>query len=134
MKVIKREQSDRERAASKRGRRSKDKGGRFEKEVENRINFVLTDEGEARRGFKSEIDVEVLDATGRLAFNIECKCGKRVNVRKGYQQAVEKRRAGSKPIQVWKDDGNPNDIRVVMDLDLLIEFMRLYLKENAGGE
>lgn len=123
-------QNKKEAEASARGRNAKDKGGRFEKEVENLINRAFTDEGEARRGFKSDIDVEVLDPSGRLAFNIECKCGKRINVRGGYRQAQEKRRAASIPIEVWKDDGAPNEIFAVVGIDLLIEFMRLYLKAS----
>jgi len=129
MKVYDRS-TDEDKRRQRRGRRSKDKGGRFEKEVEKAINHAFNDEGTARRGFKSDIDVEVLDSEGRLAFNIECKCGKRVNIRKAFRQAQEKRRAASIPIGVWKDDGAPNDLYAVIDIDLLIEFMRLYLREN----
>ena len=108
MPVFKYEQSDKEKAASKRGRRSREKGGRFEKAMENYHNeaYKRNDvNASAQRGFKSEKDVETIDNnTGRIVFNKECRRWKKVSWKAAWKMALSKQRAGSIPMAICKDD------------------------------
>ena len=138
MKVYKREQSDRERAASKRGRRNRDKGGRFEKVIEKDCNQVIEDfdcGGYASKGFKSEKDVIWLSHNGRTIFNIECKHWKKVNWREAYEDALRRQRAGSMPVAVCKD--NQKEPVMIMPWRLgrqALAALAKFEEENAGGE
>ena len=108
MKVFKREQSDREKAASKRGKSAKIKGDRFEKAQENYHNEAYERnevKAHARRGLKSEKDLEIIDDdTGRIVLNKECRRWKKVSWKAAWKKAISKQRAGSIPVVICKDD------------------------------
>jgi hypothetical protein len=123
--------TDKQKAASRKGKLSKRKGNLFEKEIEKSFNAAFAKnniKADARRGFKSEIDVEILESSGRLLLNIETKCGKHVQIRKAYKQAKSKQRAASRPLVVWKDDHG--ELMAAMSLDLLLDFVCTYLMEE----
>jgi hypothetical protein len=108
MPIFKREQSDKEKAASKRGRSARRKGHSHEREIVNRLREVLPVGYNARRmlqgaGGRGLPDVEISNDSGAL-FHLECKRGKRPNIPKAFQQAWDDHKPGTVPAAVTKAD------------------------------
>lgn len=86
------------------GRRSRNKGAAFEREIARRLRVVWPD---ARRGIgQARSASEVSDVEG-TPYWIECKRCKKVNVKAAIKQAYEARekQALHRPIVIiWKED------------------------------
>jgi hypothetical protein len=104
MKVYKREQSDKEKARSKRGKAARRKGHDFERALVVRFNEDLKDFHAVRntqsKGGRGKADVRL---TGSLhEFHIESKSMKQPNIKAAYAQAVEDSKFGSIPTAITK--------------------------------
>lgn len=113
--------------ASKRGKRSRTKGRRFEQEVakklRDKIHGCTAKRGMQFRGGAMEPDVELIINTkhGGIGFHIECKCGKNPNILKAYEQANAERDLLDIPAAVTKSDRCTPLITISLDafIDLL---------------
>jgi len=89
------------------GKLSRTKGATFEREIARAftealgVEFKRTAPMQARQG-STEPDV---DSDRCKVWWIECKRGKRVNVRAGLRQAAEDAHAGRVPLLVYREDG-----------------------------
>lgn len=81
------------------GRSSREKGKRGEREVVTALRMVGYD---ARRGFQSRAGTDECDVEG-TEYWIECKRGRRVNLRGAWKQAAADT-DGRPPVVVWRDD------------------------------
>ena len=109
MKVFRTDpQSEKELAASQRGRSARRKGHGQEREIVNRLREILPDGYTCQRmlqysGGSGLADVEVRDDGGAL-LHIESKRGKRPNIPKAFDQAFTQHKPGTIPIAVTKAD------------------------------
>ena len=85
--------------ASQRGRASRDKGKRFERQ----IAALLRDRGlDAHRGVQYHGGPDSPDVTGLPGYHIECKAVERLNVHEAFQQSVRDAGEGEVPLVVHK--------------------------------
>ena len=108
MPVFKYKQSDKEKAASKRGRQARRKGHDLEREVVNLLKAILPEGHQARRGLQSKggaglPDVEISNGGGALV-HIECKRGKKPNIPKAFEQAFQDHKPSTVPVAATKAD------------------------------
>jgi len=109
MKVFRTDpQSEKELAASQRGRSARRKGHGQEREIVNRLREILPDGYTCQRmlqysGGSGLADVEIRSDDGVL-IHIESKRGKRPNIPKAFEQAFEQHKPGTMPIAVTKAD------------------------------
>lgn len=104
MKVFRREQSDQEKAASKRGKSARRKGHQFERDLVIRFNEELKDfhaeRGLQSKGGRGRADVRL---TGALhEFHCECKNALRPNISAAFGQANSDHKFGSIPTAITK--------------------------------
>jgi Holliday junction resolvase len=81
------------------GKHSRDKGKRGEREVAQLLRIAGFD---TRRGMQSRAGTDECDVEG-TPYWIECKRGKRVNLRGAIRQAEEDT-DGRPPVVIWRDD------------------------------
>jgi hypothetical protein len=131
MKIIKYDQSDKEKAASKRGRRSRRKGAQFERDIVNLFKAILPEGFDAWRGLQSKgggcnPDVAVRGSqTKEMFLHCELKKGKAPNPRKAYHQAFCDSQPGTMPIAVTQKDREA--ILVTMRWQDFTEMLTAYL-------
>jgi len=107
MKTIKREQSDSEKAASAKGRRSQKKGKQYESELLKLFkshNFKVYQGLQGKRGGKKNADISILDKYGDIWFHVEAKKGKQPNAKKALAQANRDKSPGSMPVAICCED------------------------------
>ena len=107
MPVFKREQSDKELAASKRAKGSRVKGKAYEKDLYDFFTAELKDfhvnqGNQAGKGGKGNPDLLLQGAVRTI--HVEAKRAKYVNIREAYRQAVSDARSTDTPTVCWKDD------------------------------
>jgi hypothetical protein len=122
MKVYKRDQSDKEKERSKRGKSARRSGHDFERWVVNRYKEGLKDfhaeRGLQMKGGRGRADVRL---TGALhEFHNECKKGIQPNIRAAYAQAVSDSKFGSIPTAITKAKGEPALVTRSFDDDMAI--------------
>lgn len=97
-------------AKSKRAKRSRNKGKRFERETVNIIQQHLPEGYSVKRGFQSrgggkeEPDVGVWDPSDKLLLHHECKDSD-VSIQAAYRQACRDVQEHVIPVAVCKKDG-----------------------------
>jgi hypothetical protein len=130
MPVFKREQTDAEKARSKRGRSARTKGHNFEREIVNRLHEVIPDGYNAcrmlqYRGGGSLPDVEIRSESGAIA-HIECKKGKRPNIPKAFDQAFHDHKPGTIPIAVTRADRDHTLVTMRFQdwVDMLVPYLK----------
>ena len=129
MKVYHHEQSAEEKAASKRGKRSRRKGHDFERLIVR----MLHDEGiEAERGLQSKGGRGRADVTihrdGAPVYHVECKSGARPNVLQAWRQAREDAAFGADPLAVTHWDRG--ETLVTMDWDVFVSLLQDAWRED----
>ena len=77
------------------------------------------------RGADDGADVAILREDGPSIW-IECKKGKRTNIKAAMRQAIDDSNEEWIPIAVTRDDRQP--IHVTMHWDTFVEFVQAYLK------
>lgn len=103
-------QNAKEKAASARGRNSRRKGAQLERDVVNLFKAFLPTNVIAWRGLQSkgggcnpDVSVRYAD-TKEPILHCEMKKGKRPNIPKAYQQAVDEHSPGSIPVAITQAD------------------------------
>ncbi len=107
MKTIRREQTDKEKAASARGRRSVSKGKVYESSLHKRLlaeGYKAYRGIQGKRGGKNNPDILVCNERGDPYFHIECKRGKHPNAKKALEQATQDARPDMIPVAVCCQD------------------------------
>ena len=115
MKVYHHEQSAEEKAASKRGKRSRRKGHDFERDIVRRLN-----EGGlgARRGLQAQTGKGCADVQLRAAgedFHCECKVGARPNIHAAIYQAIGDAPSVWVPVAITKKDRDETLVTMLFD-------------------
>jgi len=136
MKVYKREQTDAEKALSKRGKTARMKGITYERELVKEFNERLQDfhaeRGLQMKGGRGRADIRL---TGALhEFHCECKNAAKPNSRKAYHQASRDSKWGSIPIAITKVSGeHMENSQVTMSLDDFIAILQALEGSQASG-
>lgn len=97
------------------GARSRTKGHNFERETANKLKAIFP---EARRGFQMRDGADAPDVMG-TPFWVECKVGKRCNIKQAMLQAVEATDGKHIPVVVTKEDRGMT--MVTMELEEWLE-------------
>jgi len=133
VKVYKRDQTDAEKALSKRGKASRRKGHQFERDLVNRFNEDLKDfhavRGLQSKGGRGAADVRL---TGSLhEFHCECKKGKQPSINAAVRQAIQDHKFGSIPIAITCADREWT--LVSMQLEDFIAILQALEGSQASG-
>lgn len=85
------------------GKGARDKGHNFEREIANIFKRYFP---EAKRGYQSRNHIDLVPDVDVPWFYIECKRGKRTNIKAALQQAKEKRKSTDNRLSlaICKDD------------------------------
>lgn len=134
MPVFRHEQSDKEKAASKRGKAARRKGHDAERELVREFNEVLKPPWHAERrlqvkGGKGKGDVEISYEADPV-FHIESKRRKRPNIKAALEQAEQDCRAGVMPIAYTRADRE--EAIVSMRMDTFIVLLKAYTDQSNG--
>lgn len=114
------------------GKYSRDKGARFEREIANRLKEVFgprvtRSSGQCFSG-DTRADVDCPD------FWVECKVGKRPNIKAALEQAEEARessRSIKTPVAICKWDRD--EAIASMRIDVFIQLLKLIYKGGSNG-
>jgi len=133
MKVYKRDQTDAEKALSRRGKAARRKGHDFERKIVNRFNEDLKDFHAVRntqsKGGRGKADVRLTGAMHE--FHCECKKGKKPNIRAAYMQAVADHKFGSIATAITMAD--LDWVFVTISLDDFIAILQALEGSQASG-
>ena len=86
------------------GRRSRNKGKRWEQDVARMMREIFPKSDEIRRGWQSREGDDEPDVVGIPEFWIECKRQKRTNFRAALRQAQEASPDHLLPLAICRDD------------------------------
>lgn len=103
------------------GRRSRNKGARWEREVARMFGEAM-EGADIRRGIQNRTGGDASDVEGAGRMHIECKVGKLPNPRAALAQARRDAKGNKIPLAVIKDDRQIPF--VVMGLSEFLEFVR----------
>tara|TARA_R110002110_G_C13016296_1_gene677358 strand:- start:166 stop:501 length:336 start_codon:yes stop_codon:yes gene_type:complete len=109
------------------GKRSRTKGHSFERQMSNFFKDIGF--AHARRGIQYRDGAECPDVMNVGDLWIECKVGKRPNI-KGAMDQSKKACGLLRPVAITKWDHGPT--YVTMDLDLFADLMRIYNEVNSA--
>jgi len=128
------EQTDEEKAASKRGKKSKRKGGVFEREMVNFFRETLSDAWHVQRLLQSRggaglPDIEIV-LGDRLLLHAECKHSLRPNIWRAMDQARHDAHRGAVPIAITKQTNGYT--LVTMDLADFASLLAMLNKEEES--
>lgn len=142
MKTIKREQTDKEKAASKKGKAARVKGKRGEKEwadwLKVQLDRLSSIEVLQRNQFKwsgkhrPEVAICVKGNYADCIVHFECKWQETLSIHKAVEQAVADAASGAIPVVAHKR--SRQDVLVTMRADDWIQIMTSYLEKEWGGK
>jgi hypothetical protein len=121
------------------GKRERQKGQEWEREVAARINEACPG-AEARRGLQGqgEQDTGIADVVSKLPFHMEAKWRKAPSVRAALKQAMAAAGEGMHPVAVVKDAGCKIGVSaleyVAMPLDDWLELVGQWWRETGRCE
>lgn len=114
------------------GRGRRQKGHQFERDIANLLKKYFPD---AKRGYQSRNQIDLVPDVEIPHFFVECKRGKQTNIKAALRQALEKRSKGDDRIAlaVCKDDRQ--DATVTLRLQDFLKLLdRLFLDESLDND